>query len=104
MTRLDCNVVNCAYNADNCCKRSDIEVEGEGAMTSSETSCGSFAPKGCGCASNSTGCAKKETEVKCEAVECVYNESKSCHANHIGISGTNADSVAETECASFTVS
>lgn len=28
MTKLDCNVVNCSYNADNCCRRTDIQVEG----------------------------------------------------------------------------
>lgn len=27
MTKLDCNVVNCSYNADNCCRRTDIQVE-----------------------------------------------------------------------------
>ena len=46
MTKLDCNVVNCSYNADNCCRRTDIQVEGTQAKTSSETCCGSFAPKG----------------------------------------------------------
>lgn len=100
MTRLDCNVVGCAYNDDNCCKRSDIKVEGDGATVSSETCCSSFEKKGCGC-TNSCGCAKKETQVKCEAVECMYNKNQVCHANHIGISGGHADSVSETECASF---
>lgn len=42
MTKLDCNVVNCSYNADNCCRRTDIQVEGTQAKTSSETCCGSF--------------------------------------------------------------
>ncbi len=63
MTKLDCNVVNCSYNADNCCKRGDIHVEGIQAKTPSETCCGSFAPKGCGCGSNSTQEAKKDTNV-----------------------------------------
>lgn len=52
MTKLDCNVVSCSYNDDNCCSRQDILVEGTQAKTSSETCCGSFAPKGCGCGSN----------------------------------------------------
>lgn len=102
MTKLDCNVVNCAYNTENCCKRSDICVEGEDAGSPSATCCGSFAPKGCGCATNSTGCVCKDTDVKCEAVECMYNNSRMCHANHIGISGGHADRMRETECASFT--
>ena len=43
MTKLDCNVVNCSYNEDNCCRREDIHVEGMKAKMPSETSCGSFA-------------------------------------------------------------
>ena len=59
MTKLDCNVVNCSYNADNCCRRTDIQVEGTQAKTSSETCCGSFAPKGSGCQSCHTTDVKK---------------------------------------------
>ena len=29
MTKLDCNVVSCSYNDDNCCSRQDILVEGK---------------------------------------------------------------------------
>ena len=61
MTKLDCNVVNCSYNADNCCRRTDIQVEGTQAKTSSETCCGSFAPKGSGCQSCHTTDVKKDS-------------------------------------------
>ena len=64
MTKLDCNVVNCSYNADNCCRRTDIQVEGTQAKTSSETCCGSFAPKGSGCQSCHTTDVKKDTTVR----------------------------------------
>ena len=90
MTKLDCNVVNCSYNADNCCRRTDIQVEGTQAKTSSETCCGSFAPKGCGCQSCHTTDVKKDTTVSCEACECKFNEDHACHAGHIGISGGHA--------------
>ena len=101
MTKLDCNVVNCSYNEDNCCKRMDIQVEGMKAKTSSETSCGSFAPRGCGCASAEVTEPKKETEVACEACECRFNREKKCSASHIGIAGGHADTSRETECGSF---
>lgn len=102
MTKLDCNVVNCAYNENNCCRRSGIDVQGMDAKVASETSCGSFSAKGSECTVNSNSCcACKETEVKCEAVECKYNDSYRCSAKHIGISGGHADNVRETECASF---
>ncbi|MCQ4727858.1 DUF1540 domain-containing protein, partial [Anaerotignum faecicola] len=29
MTRLDCNVTNCLHNAENCCCKAAIIVEGE---------------------------------------------------------------------------
>ena len=80
MTKLDCNVVNCSYNADNCCRRTDIQVEGTQAKTSSETCCGSFAPKGCGCQSCHTTDVKKDTTVSCEACGCKFNEDHACHA------------------------
>lgn len=101
MTVLDCNVVNCTYNEDNSCRRKDIHVEGTQAKVPSETCCGSFAAKGCGCASNRLGDAEKSTDVLCEAVECKFNESRMCAAKHIGIAGGHADNVRETECGSF---
>ncbi len=101
MTILDCSVVNCAYNRDNSCRKDGIQVEGQDAHVTSETCCGSFAPKGCGCAENSAGCACKETEVRCEAAECKYNHSEKCAAEHISIAGGHADTCRETECASF---
>ena len=100
MTRLDCNVVTCAYNADNCCKREAINVRGEDASTSSQTACGSFSTSSA--ATNACrGDACKETEVSCEAVECMYNSGHQCRANHIGISGGRAEAGKDTECASF---
>lgn len=101
MTKLDCNVVSCSYNEDNCCRRADIQVEGTDARTPSETSCGSFEPRGCGCAKNETGVPAKATAVACEAVECRFNREKKCSADHIGIAGGHADSFRETECGSF---
>ena len=104
MTKLDCNVVNCSYNADNCCKRTDIQVEGVKATTPSETSCGSFAPRGCGCHDCHIEGPKKETKVSCEAAECRFNREQECSAEHIGIAGGHADSSRETECGSFSSS
>lgn len=104
MTKLDCNVVNCAYNDDNCCRRNDIVITGKLAHVSSETCCSSFEPKGCECATNGTLCTCKDTDVCCEAVECKFNQSKHCHAEHIGICGGHADRSRETECGSFRLS
>ena len=68
MVKLDCNVVSCAYNANNCCKRDNITVGGHGANKSSETVCKSFSPKGTNTLTNVMGGAEKETNVSCDAV------------------------------------
>lgn len=101
MTILDCTVINCAYNRDRSCKKENIQVEGEEAHVTSETCCGSFEPKGCGCASNVDAEPAKETNVCCKAEECVFNHSQKCDAEHISIAGGHADRAKETECASF---
>ena len=49
MTRLDCNVEKCAYNADNCCKLREIDVKGTKAKKACDTQCGSFSNKACDC-------------------------------------------------------
>jgi hypothetical protein len=102
MTKLDCNVVNCSYNEDSCCKRTDIQIDGSKAKSPSETSCRSFAPKGCNCSNSAgSGKAEKNTAVSCTACDCKYNQKNSCSASHIGIAGGHADSSRETECQSF---
>lgn len=101
MTKLNCSVVSCIYNEDNLCAKGDIMVEGKTATTPNDTSCSSFkeAKNGCGC--NHVGNPKKEINVDCHAVNCVFNEECHCAAEHIGIAGGNASTVADTECASF---
>ena len=37
MTRLDCNVTNCLHNAENCCCKAAIIVEGEQAKDTCDT-------------------------------------------------------------------
>ncbi len=101
MTVLDCNVVNCSYNENNCCRRNDIRVEGMQAKAPSETCCASYQHRGCGCGRNAAGEASRNTEIMCEAVGCRFNDSKKCTAKHIGITGGHADSSRETECGSF---
>lgn len=103
MTVLDCNVINCVYNADNSCKRSDITVGGEDARKNSETCCESFVSRECDCTANNAACnCKKDTEVSCKAQECVYNRSKACTAGSIDIAGgMRADDSRQTCCGSF---
>ncbi len=101
MTILDCTVTGCVYNADRCCCKGDIKVEGHSAKTMGETCCGSFRERGEKSGKNTVGKISKEIEVACEACNCKFNEDGRCSANHIGIAGGEACTCAETECASF---
>lgn len=101
MTKLDCNVVHCMYNADKKCSKNDILVEGSEASMPHETCCSSFKEQSCGCGKNAVSEPKTSLDVHCKATNCSFNDHQQCHADHIGINGVNACVVAETECASF---
>lgn len=103
MPILDCSVKTCYHNSENKCCLNNIKVEGRSADYSDDTACGSYRQK-CGCeASNSNGeeSPKKALNVECMAVKCEFNENHKCTAEHIGIAGSHADTMDDTECASF---
>ena len=100
MTRLRCSARNCMYNDDQLCSRSDIEIGGQDASRPNETRCESFKERS-GSMTNSVGQASEDTDVKCHATNCDFNENCKCHAEEIGIAGSNACTCGETECASF---
>ena len=101
MTRLDCNVTNYLHNAENCCCKAAIIVEGEQAKDTCDTCCGSFDENKDGAYRNLFKTPENRLEVDCEAVNCVYNEGRHCSADHIGIAGDGAREASHTECASF---
>ncbi len=101
MTRLDCNVEKCAYNADNCCKLREIDVKGTKAKKACDTQCGSFSNKACDCEVSAELAIHKETDVHCDAAKCKYNDNNSCMANQIGIKKNCTPNKCSTECASF---
>lgn len=101
MTRLDCNVEKCAYNADNCCKLREIDVKGTKAKKACDTQCDSFSNKACDCEVSAELAIHKETDVHCDAAKCKYNDHNSCRANQIGIKKNCTPNKCSTECASF---
>ena len=100
-TYLDCYVTSCVYNANRCCGKGDIVVEGKKAKVNRETACDSFKERKADSPSNSANSLTKDIVIICEATNCRFNESKNCKAEHISIAGGNACSSQETECASF---
>ena len=101
MTKLDCNVTSCMHNADNCCCKSEIIVDGSKAKDCCETCCGSFDENKGGAFTNLFKTPEKKLEVGCEAVNCIYNENHRCSADHIGITGDGANEASQTECSSL---
>ena len=100
-TYLDCYVTSCVYNANRCCGKGDIVVEGKSAMTNRETTCDSFKERKADSPTNAANSLTKDIVIICEATNCRFNESKNCKAEHISIAGGNACTSQETECASF---
>lgn len=103
MTRLDCSVTSCLHNSDNYCCKSAIIVEGMQAQNKTDTCCGSFDENKDGSFHNLFQSPESRLEVDCEAENCVYNESRHCSAQHIGISGDGASETGHTECATFKI-
>ncbi len=101
MTTLDCNVTGCIHNAENCCCKNAIIVEGHSAKVKQDTCCGSYDEKKGSMFHNIFKTPENRLEVECEAVNCVYNSDRRCVAEHIGIAGGDAKAAVQTECASF---
>lgn len=113
---LSCNAENCVHNVNGLCSANVIHVIGSGAHSSIDTMCDTFAPKGFINAvthlpnMNVAGEIKQvfTTEsiemspiIKCEAINCRYNDNRRCEAHNIQISGPNADSSQGTVCETF---
>ncbi|HIZ43708.1 MAG TPA: DUF1540 domain-containing protein [Firmicutes bacterium] len=101
MTDLTCSVNNCIHNADKCCCKSSIMVDGAGATCCGDTCCASFDERTQGCATNKYETPNRALNVECEAESCVYNQSRKCTAQEISISGQGAKMASHTECASY---
>ena len=101
MPELKCGVVTCVHNKQNYCELDSIEVVGDSAQASEQTSCGSFMERKGEQYSNSAKEASPTSNITCQAQECKYNESKKCYAGKISVMGSNACRVEETACATF---
>ena len=92
MTKLECSVKNCLHNADNCCCKAAIAVDGNKAKTAEQTCCASFDENKGGKFTNLFKTPETRLEIACDAVKCVYNEEHRCSAERIDISGDGAAS------------
>ncbi len=103
MTILKCSATTCAYNEDMLCSRGEINVMGDSAKSSEETSCGSFREKsqgamnsaknGCGCGAPSRLTAKPTTVP--------ITKTADVTAAAIDVAGSGAKVCSETKCDTF---
>lgn len=101
MTKLDCNVTSCVHNAESCCCKREIVVEGQAASKSCDTCCGSFSENGGSAFKNLFKSPESRLEIQCEAENCVYNSGSRCTASKVGITGLGASKAGDTECSTF---
>lgn len=110
MTDLECSVNSCAYNCSNLCCRDGIKVGGREASKKTQTCCSSYEQKSSNDAYNSTvrnQVAAPETQVDCDACNCVYNKTGRCEADGICVDCCNCcdpTCVSETQCSTFKMS
>lgn len=101
MTNLGCNVTSCTHNEDELCCLNGIHVQGNSACKCDETCCGSYYNADKDDAKNSSQTPTENSNITCDAQNCIHNEDKVCRAKHIDISGISATSANETVCAAF---
>lgn len=88
---LNCSANNCGHNNGGSCFAGSINVSGRSATTTSSTSCSSFVDQASNAFTNCANCTcTKPDSIKCEAVNCSYNEGKSCKAGAVQINAQNA--------------
>ncbi|WP_127836653.1 DUF1540 domain-containing protein [Clostridium prolinivorans] len=116
--KLSCNALNCVNNVNGLCSANVIHVIGAGAHNSRETMCNTFAPKGfINAVTNlpnmnvvgeikqvfTTESIEMSPSIKCEAINCKYNESRKCKSLNIQVIGSKAGSSEETQCETFKI-
>jgi hypothetical protein len=101
MTKLVCSVDTCAHNSDHYCCKNSIKVDGERAEAPASTCCASFDEKNGTCYCNSSESPSESLEISCDAANCMYNKAQKCTAANIGIAGSGAKKMEQTECATF---
>lgn len=113
--QLKCDAVNCLYNRSRLCSAETIQVQGGQTMGGEATYCGTFSSKSFGNFVSSLGnmnyseAAKQivsgeevmDPKVLCNAVNCVYNSDKECHADSVQIQNEVSQTAEQTECQTF---
>lgn len=100
MSRITCTVTNCYYNKRQGCTAPTLAVDGKNAEQSRFTFCDTFIEQKPGIRSSIYE-PKADTQIKCDAVKCVYNKREMCDADFVLVNGKNAKAPEETSCSTF---
>ena len=104
MTKLECNVTNCLHNADNCCCKQSIMVDGHDAKKKEQTCCGSLTRTRAAC---SKMCLRHGGGARPQTVRGASAFIKATPAPappKIGIAGDGASRAEQTLCTTFQMS
>lgn len=104
MSRIGCNVDNCAHNQSGACYANRISVTGKRAHTSNHTCCSSFLDQATyGNLTNSVGENDTCDYIGCNVKTCNHNAGNVCSLNNINVttSSSSPNLYSETYCSSF---
>ena len=115
MPKLKCKVDQCAYNKTGLCAKNYIDVDGPEASSKKETSCKSYLFKDVETSydyefATMDSNPSLQTEVYCDATQCVYEKGQRCYADRIEISNVDETTAKDykksqkpsvTECKTF---
>lgn len=96
MKNLKCNANKCVYNKNCECFAGKINVDGSMAVKTSDTYCATFRENEHSSFSSHAGCCCHQdhlvgtSEIRCEALNCKYNENKLCLAPSVQINDVDA--------------
>lgn len=89
MPKLICNVGQCAYNTNSLCKKQSIDIDGPNSKSKKETTCKNYIFKDVETFNYEFAEFKEppklNTEVYCDAVNCVFEKDQKCYADRIEI-------------------
>ena len=89
MPKLKCEVEQCAYNYDWLCRKNYIDVDGVTSKTKKETCCKSYKVKDLDNYNYEFAqlgeMPRRQTEVYCDAINCVFERGQKCCADRIQI-------------------
>ena len=95
MPKLQCKVNHCAHNADGLCAKNYIDVDGPESHNKKETSCKSYLLKDVDTYNyefaEMGNNPSLQTEVYCDAINCVYEKGQRCYADRIEIANVDSE-------------